>query len=110
MYLCRARESLEERWDDTQTAPFANLCIKHAVITMAVVPVHFGLRTLRSLALRIGASNHGHRNHALATYTNSFRLTNSLFGEGLGKTVAQAATTSRHYKAMGDCFILSCLS
>ena len=47
----------------------------------------------------------------LSAYTKAIPLTNkSLFGDGLGKVVAQAATASRDYKALGNCFILSGLS
>ena len=70
-----------------------------------------GLRTLRSQALHIGTSSHGQQDSTLALYTNSIPLSSkSLFGNALGKMLAQAGTTSRDYKALGDCYVISGMS
>ena len=109
--LRKARESLEDAWADTQTVSFANTGVKHAAIAMADVgarAVHAGLRTLRAQALRVGTGAHG---HSLDALTKDIPITSSsLFRGDLGKAVAKAATASRNYKALGDCFVLSCLS
>ena len=105
MCLRKARQSLEDRWADTQTVSFANTGVKHAAITMADVgarAVHAGLRTLRAQALRVRTVAHGHNLDVLTK--------DSLFLGNLGKAVAKAATASRNYKALGDCFVLSGLS
>ena len=60
--LRKARQSLEEEWQDIQTACFTNTSIKHAVIAMAdigVKAVHSSLHTIRAQALQIGTGGHG---------------------------------------------------
>ena len=90
---------------------FANTGIKHAAIAMADVgvrSVYAGLCTLRGLGLRIGTGMHG---EDLAMLMKDILISNKgLFGDCLGKAVAKAASTSRDYKALGACFVLSSLS
>ena len=90
---------------------FANTGVKHACITMADVgarAVHTGLHTLRAQALRVGTAAYS---RSLDVFTKDISIISSnLFGGDLGKAVAKAATASRNYKALGDCFVLSGLS
>ena len=90
---------------------FANTGVKHASITMADVGarvVHAGFCTLRAQALSFDTGAHG---RSLDALIKDIPIgSSSLFGGDLGKAVAKAATTSRNYKALGDCFILSSLS
>ena len=70
--------------------------------------MHAGLHTLRVQALRVETGTHG---YSLDVLTKDIPITSSsLFGGDLGKAVEKATTTSRNYKALGDCFILSELS
>ena len=95
----------------TPRLSFANTGVKHASIVMADVGarvVHAGLRTLRPQALRVGTGAQGRSLYALTKdIPNS---SSSLFEGDLGKAVAKAANTSKNYKALGDCFILSGLA
>ena len=75
--LYNARESLEEGWQDTHTAYFANTGIKHIAIAVADVgarsvhavgarSLHAGFCNLRAQALRIGTGTHS-EGHAMLT-------------------------------------------
>ena len=70
--LYKARQSLDEGWQNTQTASFANTGIKHAMIVMANIGarVYASLRTLRVQALRahmVRALPHSPRTSPLTT-------------------------------------------
>ena len=88
-----------------------NTGVKRASIAMADVgatSVHAGLLTLRLQVLRVRTGAHS---CSLDVLTKDIPITSStLFGGDLGKVVVKAATTSRNYKALGDCFILLGLS
>ena len=61
--LHKAKQSLVEAWEDTQTVSFDNTGVKHASITMADVgarAMHAGLHTLRAQSLRVGIGAHSH--------------------------------------------------
>ena len=96
---------------DTQTVSFTNTGMKHSSIAMADVgarAVHAGPRTLRAPALRVGTGSQG---RSLDALTKDIPITSSnLFTGDLGKAVAKAATASRNYEALGDCFVLSSLT
>ena len=114
--LHKARHSLEEWWQATQTVSFTNTDIKHATIAMADIrarTVHAGLRTLSICTLRVQALQIGTGTHSqgLATFTKDIPISStSLFGGDLSKAVAKAATTFCNYKVHGDHFVLSGLS
>ena len=109
--LHKAKQSLKEAWADTQMVSFTNIDVEHASIAMADVgarAVHAGLHTLRARALRVGTGAHS---CSLGVLTKDIPITSSnLFGGDLGKTVVKAATASRNYKTLGDCFVLLDLS
>ena len=90
---------------------FANTGVKHTSIAMAHVgarAVHACLITLRVQAPRVRTGTHS---CSLDVLTKDIPITNSsLFGGDLGKAVAKATTTTKNYKALGHCFILSGLS
>ena len=78
--------------------------------------MHAGLRTIRAQALRVRTGAQGHSLDAFTkdipiALTKDIPITGSnLFGGDLGKAVEKAATASRNYKALGDCFVLSGLA
>ena len=111
--LCKARQSLEGAWVDTQMVSFANSGVKHAAIAIAMADVgaravHAGFCTLKVQVLSVGTGIHG---CSLDVLTKNIPITSSsLFGGVLGMAVVKAATASRNHKALGDCFVLSGLA
>lgn len=95
--LRKARQSLEEGWQDTQTVSFANMGITHAAIiaiTVGVRAVHASIWTLRVQALSIGTSTHG---QGLVTFTKDIPISSTgLLGGVLSKAVGKAASASRN--------------
>ena len=92
--LRKARQSIEEWWQDTQAVSFVNTGINHALIPMADVSVrevHAGIVTIMAQALSIGTGTY---DHSLVTLTKDIPISStSLFGGDLSKAMAKAAST-----------------
>ena len=107
----KARQSLEEEWQDMQMASFTNTSIKHAAIAMTNIgdrAVHVSVHNLWAQALRIRTGTHG---QGLASYTKYIPINNKgLFEDSLSKVVVKATFACRNYKVLGDCVVLFGLS